>query len=324
MLAGGEFGGSRVLLEADVQAMMQPNMPIGQAVFPEIGFRSYGMGFFVENYRGVEIAQHGGNMPGAATMVFMAPKEKIGIVILTNRSGARLRDGLPYEIIDRLLRLPGANLLARFAELETKTLAGEDAARSAGASDRKPGTQPSHKLEEYAGRYSEPGYGPLDVTFKTGALSLAYHGFAARLDHWHYDVFQAPRTRPRASTASASSFQTDLEGEVSGIAVPIEPNVPPIVFTRQPPPQMTERAFLERFVGAYDVGGVEARVLLREDGVLQFVQLGRVNDLVPVRGTLFRIKDLSGVSVEFLAGPDSKIDRLAIHAGSSMIAPRKQ
>ncbi|HEV3484288.1 MAG TPA: serine hydrolase domain-containing protein, partial [Vicinamibacterales bacterium] len=106
MLSGGEFEGKRILQKSDVDAMMQPNMPIGPSVFPEIGYRSYGMGLFVSNYRGYETASHGGNMPGAAAVVFMIPREKIGIVVLTNRSGARLRDGLPYEIADRLLGLP--------------------------------------------------------------------------------------------------------------------------------------------------------------------------------------------------------------------------
>ena len=324
LLAGGEWDGKRILLQADVLAMMQPQMPIGPAVFPEIGFRSYGMGFFVANYRGHEVAQHGGNMPGAATMVFMVPKEKIGIVVLTNRSGAVLRDGLPYEIVDRLLGLQSANMIGRYAELETKSFAGEEAAKSAGASDRKPNTRPSHDLADYAGDYSDPGYGPMQVRFAAGVLSLTYHGFTTRLDHWHYDVFQAPEDRTSRLDRIRVQFQTDLEGEVSGVAVPIEPNVAPIVFTRQPPPEMLERAFLQRFVGIYELDGVDLQILLRDDGVLQFVQLGRVYDLVPVRGTLFRIKDLSGVSLEFLSDAEGRIDRIALHAGGSTIGPRRR
>ena len=324
MLGGGELGGKRVLLAADVQAMMEPQMPIGPSPFPEIGFRSYGMGYFVGSYRGFEFAQHGGNMPGAATMVFMVPREKIGIVVLTNRSGATLRDGLPYEILDRLLGLPSAGMITRFAALETKTFAGEDAARAAGASDRKPGTQPSHPLAEYAGRYRDSGYGPLEVRAENGGLSLLYHGFAAPLHHWHYDVFQTPEDPTSRLDSVRVQFRTDLEGEVQGVAVPIEPNVAPVVFEREPPPQMLERAFLERFVGTYEIGGIEAQVVLREDSVLQLVQIGRVSDLLPVRGTLFRIKGLTGVSVEFLAGPDGRVDRLAMHSGSSLIAPRKK
>ena len=323
MLAGGEYEGKRILQATDVEAMMQPNMPIGPPVFPEFGYRSYGMGYFVTNYRGHEVADHGGNMPGAAADVMMVPRERIGVVVLTNRSGARLRDGLPYEIIDRLLGLPASNLTVRFADLERKAYANEAAAQSEGASDRKPGTQPSHKLEEYAGRYSESGYGPIDVKYENGALHLTYHGFTSRLDHWHYDVFQAPQDRTSRLDSARVQFQTDLEGEVSGIAVPMEPNVPPVIFARQPPPEMTDPAFLQRFVGTYDLDGIDLQIVLREDNVLQWVLLGRARELGPVRGTLFRIKDLTGVSVEFLADKNGRIDRLAVHSGSSSIAKKK-
>jgi hypothetical protein len=87
---------------------------------------------------------------------------------------------------------------------------------------------------------------------------------------------------------------------------------------------MLERGFLERFVGTYEVDGIDVQVVLRDDGVLQYVQLGRVNDLLPVRGTLFRLKGLSGVSVEFLADAAGRVDRMAIHSGGSSIAPRKK
>lgn len=323
MLAGGTYEGRTILQRTDVEAMMAPNMPIGPSVFPEIGYRSYGMGLFVANYRGYETAYHGGNMPGAAAAVFMIPRERIGVVVLTNRSGAVLRDGLPFEIADRLLGLTSANLTTKYADIERKGFAGEAAAKSEGATDKKPNTKPSHALEEYAGRYSAPGYGPLDVKFDKGALQVTYHGFTSRLDHWHYDVFQAPTDRTSRLDSARVQFQTDLEGEISGIAVPIEPNVPAIVFARQPPPAMTERAFLERFTGKYDLDGIEAEIVLREDGVLQFVQLGRARDLVPVRGTLFRIKELTGVSVEFLANASGAIDRFAMHSGSSTIARKK-
>lgn len=63
---------------------------------------------------------------------------------------------------------------------------------------------------------------------------------------------------------------------------------------------------------------------LREDNVLQFVVLGRRNDLVPVRGTTFKVKDVTGVTIEFLRGADGKVDRFVRHGGNDMIAPRKK
>jgi CubicO group peptidase (beta-lactamase class C family) len=324
MLAGGQSGGTRVLQAADVAAMMQPNTPISGSPFPEFGYGSYGMGLFVNTYRGIEYASHGGNMPGAAAVVLMVPKEKIGVVVLTNRSGARLRDGLPFEIVDRLMGLPSAGLVARYGELEQKALAGEEAAKAGGVSDQRKGTSPAHALADYAADYAHPGYGTVGISLADGRLQLAYNGFKTPLDHWHYEVFRAPDDRGNRLEQTRVRFETDLEGEVSTIEVPMEPNVPPTVFTRTAPAEMTSRPFLTSLVGVYEVNGIDAEVLLREDGVLLYVVLGRARELVPVRGTLFRVKDLTGVSVEFLKDASGRVDRIALHADSSTVGPRKK
>ncbi len=327
MLAGGMFEGKRVLLEADVQAMMQPQMAINKDFFPNLfGFRNYGMGLYVQTYRGVEIAHHGGNIDGASALLVLVPSKKIGVVVLANRSGTRLRDALPYEIIDRLLGLESAGLLARHRQLEEKGFAGQDAAKAAGATDRKPNTKPARPLDEYAAEYLHPGYGPMKVRLEKDRLMLSYNKFTAPLDHWHYDVFQSAADRQNPLELTRVQFNSDFSGEVASISVPLEPNVEPIVFTRQPPSEMRERKFLEPLAGEYDNGGLPVTVAVREDNVLQYIAFGTVRQLVPVRGTYFRIKDLTGVAVEFMRNPSGQYDRMAIYSPGSenVIAQRKK
>ena len=327
MLAGGMFEGKRVLLEADVQSMMQPNMPIGRSLFSDVlGFQSYGMGLFVQTYRGIEIAQHGGNLRGASANIMFAPSKKIGIVVLTNRSGTRLRDALPYDIVDRLLGLENAGLLARYRELEEKSFAGQDAAKSAGVSDRKPNTQPARPLGEYAGEYEHPGYGKVRIGFDGGRLTLGYNRFTTPLDHWHYEVFQAPADRQNELELMRVQFHNDLSGDISSLTLPIEPNVEPTSFARQPPAEMRDRKFLDTLAGEYDNGGVPVQIIVREDNMLQYSVLGNVRDLVPIRGTYFRVKDLSGAAVEFMRDSAGQVDRMAIYSAGAenVIARRKK
>jgi hypothetical protein len=326
MLAGGMFEGKRVLLEADVQSMMQPNMPSGRSLFSDVfGFQSYGMGLFVQTYRGIEVASHGGNLRGASAMIVMVPSKRIGVVVLTNRSGTRLRDALPYEIIDRLLGLESAGLLSRYREVEEKGYAGEDAAKSAGVSDRKPNTKPAHPLPDYAGDYEHPGYGRIRISLEQDRLMLRYNRFATPLDHWHYEVFQAPADRQNSLELTRVQFHTDLSGDIASLTTPIEPNVDPISFTRQPPAEMRERTFLEKLTGEYD-GIAPVKIVLRDDNVLQYSVLGTVRELVPVRGTYFRIKDLTGSAVEFLRNAAGEVERMAIYStgSESAIVPRKR
>jgi CubicO group peptidase (beta-lactamase class C family) len=325
MLAGGTFEGKPVLLESDVQAMMQPQMPIGKDLFSDLfGFRNYGMGLFVQTYRGHEIAHHGGNIDGVSAALVFVPSKKIAVVVLANRSGTRLRDALPFEIIDRLLGLESSGLFARHRQLEEKGFAGEDAAKAAGATDRKPNTKPARPLAEYAAEYSHPGYGPMKVRLEKDRLMLSYNKFTTPLDHWHYEVFQSPADRQNPLELTRVQFNGDFSGEVASLSVALEPNVDPIVFMRQPPAEMRDRKFLESLAGEYDAGGVPVTIAVREDNVLQYLVLGNARELIPVRGAYFRLKDLAGVAVEFLKNPSGQYDRMAYYSpgGENTISPR--
>ncbi|HVF71572.1 MAG TPA: serine hydrolase [Chthoniobacterales bacterium] len=325
MLAGGMFEGKRVLLESDVQAMMQPQVPIGKDLFSDVfGFRNYGMGLFVQTYRGIEIAHHGGNLDGLSASLVLVPSKKIAVIVLANRTGTRLRDALPFEIIDRLLGLESSGLLARHRQLEEKGFAGEDAAKAAGTTDRKPNTKPARPLADYAAEYLHPGYGPMKVAVEKDRLKLSYNKFSTPLDHWHYEVFQAPADRQNPLELTKVQFNSDLSGDVASISVPLEPNVEPIVFSRQAPAEMRDRKFLEPIAGEYDGGGVPVTIAVREDNVLQYMILGNVRELEPVRGTYFRMKGLTGVAVEFLKNPAGQYDRMVYYSpgGEPTISPR--
>jgi CubicO group peptidase (beta-lactamase class C family) len=327
MLAGGMFEGKAVLLPADVQAMTQPQMPVGKDLFSDLfGFQSYGMGLFVQTYRGIEIAHHGGNIDGLSSNIVFVPSKKICVVVLANRSATSLRSALPFEIIDRLLGLESSGLFARERELEVKGFAGEDAAKAEAATDRKPNTKPARPLGDYAAEYLHPGYGPIKITLENDRLMVSYNKFTSPLDHWHYEVFQAPADRQNPLELTRVQFNSDFSGEIASISVPLEPSVEPIVFTRQPPAEMRDRKFLETLAGDYEVGGVPVTIAVREDNVLQYIVLGNARELIPVRGTYFRLKDLTGVAIEFMKNPSGQYDRLVYYrpGTENVIAPRKK
>jgi hypothetical protein len=155
---------------------------------------------------------------------------------------------------------------------------------------------------------------------------LSYNKFTTPLDHWHYEVFQSPADRQNPLELTRVQFNSDFSGDVASMSVPLEPRVEPIVFTRQPPAEMRDRKFLEPLAGVYDNGGVPVTIAVREDNVLQYIALGSVRDLIPVRGTYFRVKDLTGVAVEFMRNPAGQFDRMALYSPGSenVVVPRKK
>jgi hypothetical protein len=79
---------------------------------------------------------------------------------------------------------------------------------------------------------------------------------------------------------------------------------------------MRDRKFLAELAGEYE-GAAPVSIVLRDDNVLQFSVLGTVRELVPVRGTYFRIKDLASTAVEFFRDGAGPADRMAIYSAGS-------
>ncbi len=153
---------------------------------------------------------------------------------------------------DRLLNLEPIDWLAEGLEKRTKGLDAQKEARKKKESVRRPGTRPAHALEEYAGDYEHPGYGPITVELRDGKLIATYNGIAATLDHWHYEVFNAPKADNDPALADLNwkiQFQTNVKGDVNAVAVPMEPSVKPIVFTRRPDRKLSDPEYLKRFEG---------------------------------------------------------------------------
>ena len=201
----------------------------------------------------------------------------------------------------------------------------EDAAKSAGVSDRKPNTKPAHALPEYAADYEHPGYGRIRIGFENDHLTLCHNKFTTPLEHWHYEIFKAPADRQNDLELTRVQFHTDLGGDIASLTIAIEPNVDPISFTRQPPAEMRERKSLDTLAGEYG-GTAPIHIVVRDDNVLQYSVLGNARELIPVRGTYFRMKDFASTAVEFLRNPEGQADRMAIYSAGSenVIAPRKK
>ena len=85
MLGGGEVNGKRLVAENLFAELIKPQMKIS----PD-GKNSYGLGWFLESWKGMKVVQHGGNIDGFNSMVAMIPEKNLGFVMLTNVSASPL------------------------------------------------------------------------------------------------------------------------------------------------------------------------------------------------------------------------------------------
>jgi CubicO group peptidase (beta-lactamase class C family) len=107
----GTYRGQKVLSPEVVQAMQSPETIIRlegawAMMAPESNFMAYGLGWFLNDYRGRKIVHHGGNIDGMHALVAMLPEEELGLVVLTNHNPNFATYALMYRVFDAYLDAP--------------------------------------------------------------------------------------------------------------------------------------------------------------------------------------------------------------------------
>ena len=105
------MGGAQVAAGVDI--LNRANIPTfefpdsaARAFNPDTHLSAYGLGWFLEDYKGKILVHHGGNIDGYTALVAMMPEEKFGVVLLTNMNGTGLPNLLLRKIFDLQLKVP--------------------------------------------------------------------------------------------------------------------------------------------------------------------------------------------------------------------------
>ena len=87
-------------------------------------------------------------------------------------------------------------------------------------------------MRDYVGRYENLAYGVITIQLSGDGFSAALNQLSFPLQHYEYDVFEAPSNSTGAVDIGKLRFLTNMSGDIDGIAAPFEPDAPEIVFTR--------------------------------------------------------------------------------------------
>ena len=232
----GKVGEETVFSEASAHQLHSSQMVVADPLWEQVfgvGLISYGLGWFINPYQDQIMLHHGGNIDGFAALVSFMPGINAGVVVLTNLDHTSLPHVLVHALYDRLLGVEGKDWSAHFMDFTNKMKAAAKEAEAKADEARVVGTEPSHPLEAYVGDYENPGYGVLNVTLNDeGTLETTYNRIPARLEHYHYDVFDLVNTLLDARLKTV--FRTNVAGQIISLEVGLEPSSPnPIVFTRK-------------------------------------------------------------------------------------------
>ncbi|MGB7295584.1 MAG: serine hydrolase [Candidatus Aminicenantales bacterium] len=299
-LNGGKLGDEQIINSQTIQDMHLVHMPTGGTpAIPEVTPANYGMGWFVDSYRGHGRVHHGGNIDGFSAMVSMLPRDRVGFVALANKNATGLPELLIRHATDLILGLEAKDWVGEAAKSKVK---GDEATKEAEkkkATRRVLNTKPSHKLEDFAGDYFHPGYGDLKVTVEKGQLDFIYNDITTPLEHWHYDVFSGLRAGDLVFENFQLNFITDANGNVARLEAPMEATLEPIVFEKKPDARLSDPGYLQKFAGKYLL--IEQVITISLKGNVLFASIpGQPElELVPGLGGEFTLKQVKVASIRF-------------------------
>jgi CubicO group peptidase (beta-lactamase class C family) len=220
-LADGRIEDQQILRGQTLQEMhsLQMSMPISSGDPQEIYKWGYGLGWFLENYRGYQCVSHGGLVDGFASHVSLLPTEKMGLVILTNSSsdGQYAVECIRNYIFDRLLKLQNVDWVKRIQDVREQVKQKLGQSLHEGHSERV--------LQEYLGSYEHPSYDVVEIKLENEHL-VALFGNSSTPLHVKFDDGFSGRLQLLEIFSIDPfvdfTFVRDSFGEVSELHIPFE------------------------------------------------------------------------------------------------------
>lgn len=231
LLNQGEIHGNSIIPEAHLNEMLSPQIVVGPGEFPEIPYTLYGLGWFVEVYRGRKLISHGGNTVGFSTHISFMPDDDIGIVILANKEVTQLPECMAYHMYDQILGLGPIDWNTRFKVKNKELHQALASMRNSDYSITEPDDpEPAHPASCYLGEFTHPAYGRAVICEHEGSLFLKYKDAELPLYHYNQNVFRVVDEQNDAQFLI--EFNINESGKCESLNMPLEstPGVKDISF----------------------------------------------------------------------------------------------
>ncbi|SHN44982.1 serine hydrolase [Chitinophaga sp. CF418] len=318
---GGKLDGKQVLPAVYVTEATSAQMPIGGGrpgkEMPDIHGGSYGLGWMLSTYHGHYLVEHGGNIDGFSASTCFYPSDSIGIIILSNQSGSRVPSLLRNIFSDRLLGVKyyawNDTAVKKLNDMRAKQ---KDDKKKDTAIARVKGADVIRKdLKDYTGNYTSNAFGKFEVIMENDSLFVLLPESKEYLKHVSYDVFQTYTVDKETGIDSTEGgtkvkFNPDINGDIASAEADL--NVKdPVIFNRTVKALPLGKTTLQKYIGIYIFGGMEATVHIKGDSQLMLDVPGQTDyTLVPVEKDKFSLKDVSGFSIEFSVNEKGEVTGL--------------
>ncbi len=159
--------GTRVVSEENLRETWEPQVPVSADV-------DYGLGWFVSDYKGLPLIEHGGNTFGFTSSFGFLPDVGVGITVLTNGQGTNyFNDSVRIRLLELLFaQEPEAAAILQFANQQIQSQVEQVQTRSA--------VDPA-AVEGHLGAYVNDALGELELRLEGEQLIADAGEFAVAL-----------------------------------------------------------------------------------------------------------------------------------------------
>ncbi len=195
MLDSSKYSGGRLLKAKTWQEIFKPQVVIPQS-YPTMqltkpNWTTYALGWFQHDYKGKKVNFHTGSLAGEIAIHGQLPEERLAIYVFGNYDHAEVRHALLYKSFDLFALGGDRDWSSEFFALYKKLDDQQEKQKQDFEAKRLPNTKPSLALADYAGKYTDPLFGQLEIATEGNSLSVNMNNFVkAKLEHWHLDTFR--------------------------------------------------------------------------------------------------------------------------------------
>ncbi len=220
----GKVGETQLLSERSFNKILSAHTAQNVRNPYEIGgthFSAAALGWFVNDYAGRKIAEHGGGLPGYISKVIFVPEDSIGIVALTNDMSI-LPATAASAILDLMLGKSGYDKFEEGLQTVERYESYREKREKERIDSRVEGTSFSKSLEDYAGVYKDKMYGDTEIVLEDGELNFKMMPstklFNSKMEHWHYDTFKIKFKDPFLPFGLVT-FHFNSSGEIESFTI---------------------------------------------------------------------------------------------------------
>lgn len=226
LLDTAQIKGKALLERSTHQELFKPQIIIPQEQFyPTTAlthptWTTYGLGWFQHDYQGYTLQFHSGSLPGTVAIIGLVPELDLGVYVLGNLDHAELRHAILYQVIDAFRGETNMDWSTDVKNLYDGLATQQDRQAKELGLSRQAKTKTSKDISAYAGIYFDAFWGEVEIQeSKVGLLYRASSQLQAKLEHWHYDTFNAKWSKEWMTDALISFQLSETDGEVESLKI---------------------------------------------------------------------------------------------------------